>query len=1141
MKKIVLLFTLSTGVCMAQTGTNSGDALTYPALGNGGFTIGEPIGDQNAVHYEHTNRDSLAVNSNNFPGEFARSFVDFTGVTNTYDITLSTWAENDGESTFIFYVDGVEKGRQTNPTTTNVYTDTTLNLVQNLEVPSGARLSVESNAITNGAVDEEGVALYSRGRFRGLTLTATQDAVPDTPLVYVPFVKQIPGSDLQAEDYDEAIENSPSTHTDNSYRATSASGVEVSDITINGQSEVMVSLTTDEELTYNVNVATEGTYDLEFQLATRNPSSAFKVFLGDTELTDSDIIIPVSSSLTDFQTITVSGVTLSEGLSTLRVQNVGGFFNFDSFGAILVNPATVTPPTGEAIVSGELRKWHKVSLSWHGPDASEFDGLADDELPENEENEHSLIGRDANRSNPFTDYRLDVTFTHESGSPVYVVPGYFAAETYALDADGNLDTNSAANTLASSGDVWRVNFAPDTVGTWFYEASFLEGTDIAAADKDNLSLGVPVTSIHAKVGSFTILATNKTGRDFRGKGRLQYDNKHHLKFAETGDFFIKAGVDSPENLLNYDDINGQPTLKNKSWEAHENHYVAAEAAKYTWGNNEEGKELLGALRYLADEGLNAFSFLTFSVDGDDGTIFPHIFKGNNDEYRRVILTKNTEDENGVSLQEFAWLAPDLIYQERFDVSKMAQWENIFAYGQELGLFLHFKHFEKENDLLMDGNGDLGIQRRLYYRELVARFGHHLALNWNLGEESQNSNDQLVDFATWFTENDPYDHHVVVHTPGSNGAQENTYNPLLNNSDLLTGASLQTRVPDFLNVYPSTARWVQGSAGDNPWVVTTDEPGSASIGLRQDDADENWKDARVDALWGNIIAGGGGVEFYFGSPSINSDVSDLKGGDFTARDGFWPFCRNATSFFEDNNVQFQEMTNDNSRVYSDETFTLTDPDEEDNLAANDNIVARCLANPGSEYVILLRRGGTVDLDLTGEDGTYDVRWYNPRNTTVAGPDLEIGDVSVVNGGGRAVLGNAPTSDSFTEHGSDWIVYVKKSMTIIPIPDPDLDTDNDGQTDEFEFAFGLDPTDGVFKQAIKLTDLTPVNGVFTYTRLNPALTGFRYEIWTSTDLIDWEIDEAVTENVQSDGDVQTVTVTSTELQGKDKVFVRVRAIE
>ena len=50
-----------------------------------------------------------------------------------------------------------------------------------------------------------------------------------------------------------------------------------------------------------------------------------------------------------------------------------------------------------------------------------------------------------------------------------------------------------------------------------------------------------------------------------------------------------------------------------------------------------------------------------------------------------------------------------------------------------GLFLHFKTQETENQGLLDG-GEVGPQRKLYYRELIARFGHHLALNWNMGEE-----------------------------------------------------------------------------------------------------------------------------------------------------------------------------------------------------------------------------------------------------------------------------------------------------------------------------------------------------------------------------------------------------------------------
>jgi len=49
------------------------------------------------------------------------------------------------------------------------------------------------------------------------------------------------------------------------------------------------------------------------------------------------------------------------------------------------------------------------------------------------------------------------------------------------------------------------------------------------------------------------------------------------------------------------------------------------------------------------------------------------------------------------------------------------------------MYLHFKTQECEIVNLLD-NGELGPQRKLYYRELIARFGHHLALNWNLGEE-----------------------------------------------------------------------------------------------------------------------------------------------------------------------------------------------------------------------------------------------------------------------------------------------------------------------------------------------------------------------------------------------------------------------
>ena len=51
----------------------------------------------------------------------------------------------------------------------------------------------------------------------------------------------------------------------------------------------------------------------------------------------------------------------------------------------------------------EAEKWEKVVLSFNGPESAE-DGT----------------------QNPFTDFRLDVTFTN--GAKTYVVPGFFAAD-----------------------------------------------------------------------------------------------------------------------------------------------------------------------------------------------------------------------------------------------------------------------------------------------------------------------------------------------------------------------------------------------------------------------------------------------------------------------------------------------------------------------------------------------------------------------------------------------------------------------------------------------------------------------------------------------------------------------------------------
>ncbi|MFW6162106.1 MAG: DUF5060 domain-containing protein, partial [Planctomycetota bacterium] len=324
---------------------------------------------------------------------------------------------------------------------------------------------------------------------------------------------------------------------------------------------------------------------------------------------------------------------------------------------------TITMKPGSVKLTGEPRKWHKVTLSFGGPAASE-----------------------TAEPNPFTDFRLVVTF--RNGETRHVVPGYYAA-------DGD-----AANTGAAAGNVWRAHFCPDRTGTWSWTASFRKGPGVAVADEPEA--GESAGLFDGATGTLEIGPTDKEGRDHRAHGLLQYVGRRYLRFAETGEWFLKQGADAPENLLAYADFDG--SFKNdgikdnlvKTWQPHVRDWRPGDP---TWADG-KGKGLIGAVNYLAAEGMNAMSFLPLNIGGDDRNVFPYL----------------TYDERA-----------------RMDCSRLDQWEIVFEHADRQGIYLHFKTLETENELLLD-RGNLGPQRKLYYRELIARFAHHLALNWNLGEE-----------------------------------------------------------------------------------------------------------------------------------------------------------------------------------------------------------------------------------------------------------------------------------------------------------------------------------------------------------------------------------------------------------------------
>lgn len=189
-------------------------------------------------------------------------------------------------------------------------------------------------------------------------------------------------------------------------------------------------------------------------------------------------------------------------------------------------------------------------------------------------------------------------------------------------------------------------------------------------------------------------------------------------------------------------------------------------------------------------------------------------------------------------------------------------------------------------------------RKLYYRELVARFAYHPALIWNLGEENTNTTAQQKAFAEYIRALDPYDHPIVVHTFPQD--HEKVYAPLLGYPNV-EGPSLQ--LSKMEGGYAATLTWVERSASaGRPWVVMLDEPGNAAVGCSPDGSNNNHYECRTEALWANLMAGGGGVEWYFGYQRPHNDL-DLE--DFRSRDRLWDYTRFARQFFEEH-LPFWEM-------------------------------------------------------------------------------------------------------------------------------------------------------------------------------------------------------------------------------------------
>ena len=594
------------------------------------------------------------------------------------------------------------------------------------------------------------------------------------------------------------------------------------------------------------------------------------------------------------------------------------------------------------IVQGVQREWQTVELVFSAPFAfSELDLL-----------------------NPFLSYRFNVLFTRPDGSQL-LVPGFF-------DADGK-----SANTSADSGNKWRVRLTPDQAGTWSWLASFRTAPNIAV-ELDFDTAGVPVDgSFHGTSGTLSIGPFDPQALGHRARGMLRPRGKHYLKFSESQEDFLKGGANSPENLLAYYEFDNTWDVGGESPATPDGlHHFDAHLADFSFSDPQDvaslwqtskGRRIIGAINYLAKQGVDALYFVTYTTDGGD------------------------------SQDTWPWREPfgpnhKLVY----DVSKLAQWEKVFTHMSARGVVMHLVTQEMENDQTMGG---LSIERMVYFRELVARFAHHQGLVWNIGEENTSPPADQIAFADYLRAQDPWDHPLTVHNRV--GLAYETYQALWGTSFDTT--SLQAS-PPYFNELARNLRVLSSAAG-SPFTVFADEAFTPSVAPSM----SNLAEMRSLALWGNLMGGGAGIEWYF-------DFADTTLEDFRVAEPLWGDTRHALEFFR-------------NHVY----VNALKPLDGTTLETDDHV----LRELGQTYVIYRPNGGGALL-LVPDLEPYTVEWFDPR----AGGALQesasrlVTAALVINGSFVLPTGPPPYSPD-----EDWVILVRKAANRAPLltefrvaPDP-----------------------------------------------------------------------------------------------------------
>ncbi|MFK7960249.1 MAG: DUF5060 domain-containing protein [Phycisphaerales bacterium] len=618
-----------------------------------------------------------------------------------------------------------------------------------------------------------------------------------------------------------------------------------------------------------------------------------------------------------------------------------------------VSLAGPAPCDGFRQITASPIAWQPVTIDFGGP--ASWESNSDD--------------------NPFLEFRLDVTFSAPDGR-TFRVPGFF-------DGDGAGEGGSEAN----PGAVWRVRFTPDAPGTWTWTTSFREGASVSI-DVDPLAGSAGC--IDGLTGSFSVAPPDPDADGYYARGRLAWRGGHYLEF-DDGSVYVKAGVDSPENWLGYEGFDATPNA-NLEFDDHLGDWNPGDP---DWDRTDppgtgSGRAIIGAMNYLNDQGANSIYFLPMNVGGDAKDTWPWIGPVN-----------RFGDPSNENL--------------RFDISKLHQWTIALDHAQRKELMLHFVLNEAEapNKRELD-DAELGVERKLFYREMIARFGHFNAVQWNISEEYNLGLNlgpgRVFEWASWIRTIEPYGAPVAVHNTGN---PRNAWAPFI-------GIDANDPDPNPIDLTSLQAfNEVDGLGEDIEWFRTETAAAGKPIPAMMDEPESigdvpDFDAVRKRMLW-DVLLSGGGVEWYLRTADQSLD-------DFRLYEQVWRESGIARRFVEVLPVRIMEP-DDNRMSGADGAFGGP---EVFVLAGEGAAIFLPDANPS----------GSLDLDDAPAGTEFTGRWFDPRAGVFAG------DTVTMVAGANTDLGSPPSAAN-----QDWVMLVQRSGAGV------TDCNGNGWDDAVDIAAGL----------------------------------------------------------------------------------------